>query len=189
MVEAEIRVRLQGVELDLIRSHRPVIAKAHELQQARLVEPELLEEDVEVYPRGLVVEAAPREGRAAQLLAQLPLHAIELERAAELPREGLQHAALDLADPVGGPVNDERPQLPPLGPMGAVLLTLGAWALLSSVAALVVASGGMTLALALGSAAGFGFAGTMGARRGPPPADLRRGRRVCAPVNASHCAT
>jgi hypothetical protein len=61
------------------------------------------------------------------------------------------------------------------------VLTIGAWLLLSSVFALVAAWGGVTPGLAVGSVVGLGLAGTVGARRVPPPADLRMGLRGFAP--------
>jgi membrane protease YdiL (CAAX protease family) len=65
--------------------------------------------------------------------------------------------------------------IPAPRPLGALVLTAFAWAVLVLVTVLATPSAGGTLGLALGMLLGFGGAGTLAARAVPPPADRRIG--------------
>ena len=67
-------------------------------------------------------------------------------------------------------------------PLGGLVLTLGAWALMMFVFAVLAPSAGGTLGLALGCTLGFGAVGTLAARSVPAPADQRLGLRGFRPA-------
>jgi len=73
------------------------------------------------------------------------------------------------------------PQPPAPTPLGALVLTGLAWAVMVFVSVLATPATGGTLGLALGTALGFGGAGTLAARQIPAPAELRIGLRGFAP--------
>ncbi len=73
-------------------------------------------------------------------------------------------------------------------PVGAVTLTLLAWATATIFWAALVAAAGHWVALAVGLVAGYGGIGTLAARSVPPPADARIGLRGFAPSHVAALA-